>query len=206
MRSRWLAVDFPNYLMLERGQPLHALDRSKLHGPIVVRRPLPGEQRDTLDHSSRKLDPRDILITDASGPISMAGTMGGLATEIDQTSTDLVVEAAHFDARGTATMSRRHKLHSEASYRFERGVDRELPLRATARAAALLHQLGGGAVVPGCTHSSVDVPEREITMAVDYPDRVAGVVYGRGKVLRRLREVGCALREIKTPARPPSIA
>src|SRR5207237_192682 len=82
------------------------------------------------------------LITDGSGPISMAGTMGGLSTEIDGTSTDLVIEAAHFDARGTAKMSRRHKLHSEASYRFERGVDRELPLRASAKAVALLSGLG----------------------------------------------------------------
>ena len=92
----------------------------------------------------RTLDPDDILITDESGPISMAGTMGGLNTEIDETSTDLVIEAAHFDARGTAKMSRRHKLHSEASYRFERGVDRELPLRASAKAVALLAGLGGG--------------------------------------------------------------
>jgi phenylalanyl-tRNA synthetase beta chain len=206
MRSVSLAVDITNYLMLELGQPLHAFDRSKLNGPIVVRRALPGEQLETLDHVIRKLDPRDILITDASGPISMAGTMGGLATEIDGASTDLVIEAAHFDEVGIATMARRHKLHSEASYRFERGVDRELPLRATARAAALLHQLGGGDVVPGCTHASVDVPVREIPMAVDYPDRVAGVVYGRDTVQRRLREVGCTVREIRTPDRAATIA
>ena len=144
MRSVSLAVDVTNYLMLELGQPLHAFDRSKLTGEIVVRRAQPGEQLETLDHVVRTLDPDDILITDASGPISMAGTMGGLNTEIDETSTDLVIEAAHFDARGTAKMSRRHKLHSEASYRFERGVDRELPLRASAKAVAMLSGLGGG--------------------------------------------------------------
>ena len=70
-----------------------------------------------------------------------------------------MIEAAHFDARGTAGMSRRHRLFSEASYRFERGVDRELPLRATARAVALLAGLGGARVVPGCTHAQVDVPD-----------------------------------------------
>ena len=112
-----------------------------------------------------------------------------------------MIEAAHFSAEGTAKMSRRHKLHSEASYRFERGVDRELPLRATAKAVALLSGLGGGQVVPGCTHASVEVPPVVISMAADYPDRVAGVVYGRDTVVRRLREVGCAVR--RDPQRPP---
>ena len=204
VRSVSLAVDVTNYLMFELGQPLHAFDRSKLTGEIVVRRAEPGEKLETLDHVVRTLDPADILITDGSGPISMAGTMGGLSTEIDGTSTDLVIEAAHFDARGTAKMSRRHKLHSEASYRFERGVDRELPLRASARAVALLSGLGGGDVVPGCTHASVEVTPVLISMAVDYPDKVAGVVYGRNTVVRRLREVGCSVRE--TRAATPTVA
>src|ERR1700722_15680700 len=195
VRSVSLAVDVTNYLMLGLGHPLHPFDRSKLNGPIVVRRALPGEKLETLDHVTRTLDPRDILITDASGPISMAGTIGGLTTEITATSSDLVIEGAHFDEVGVATMARRHRLHSEASYRFERGVDRELPLRATARAVALLAQLGGGTGVAGCTHASVDVAATEIAMAADYPDRVAGVVYGRDTVLRRLREVGCEVRE-----------
>jgi phenylalanyl-tRNA synthetase beta chain len=206
MRSVSLAVDVTNYLMLELGQPLHAFDRSKLTGEIVVRRAEPGEKLETLDHVVRTLHPDDILITDESGPISMAGTMGGLNTEIDEASTDLVIEAAHFSARGTATMSRRHKLHSEASYRFERGVDRELPLRASAKAVALLSSLGGpGArVVPGCTHASAEVAPVVISMAADYPDRVAGVAYGWDTVTRRLREVGCVVRETRQAA--PTIA
>jgi len=204
VRSVSLAVDVTNYLMFELGQPLHAFDRSKLTGEIVVRRAQPGEKLETLDHVVRTLDPADILITDESGPISMAGTMGGLSTEIDETSTDLVIEAAHFDARGTAKMSRRHKLHSEASYRFERGVDRELPLRASAKAVALLSGLGGGQVAPGCTHASAEVTPVLISMAVDYPDRVAGVVYGRDTVIRRLREVGCSVRHTRATA--PTIA
>ena len=204
MRSISLAVDVTNYLMLELGQPLHAFDRSALSGPIVVRRASPGEKLQTLDHVSRTLHPDDILITDSSGPISMAGTMGGLATEISGTSTDLVIEGAHFDPVGTAKMARRHKLHSEASYRFERGVDRELPLRATARAAALLSALGGGDVVPGATHAEVPVDRPVITMAADYPDRVAGAAYGLEVVTRRLTEVGCSVRETRAPA--PSVA
>ena len=202
VRSVSLAVDVTNYLMLELGQPLHAFDRSKLTGEIVVRRAQPGEKLETLDHVVRTLDPDDLLITDASGPISLAGTMGGLSTEIDSDSSDLVIEAAHFDADAVAKMSRRHKLHSEASYRFERGVDRELPLRASAKAVALLSALGGGRAVPGCSHACVDVPPVTISMAADYPDRVAGVVYGRDIVVRRLREVGCTVRETRTEATP----
>jgi phenylalanyl-tRNA synthetase beta chain len=191
MRSVSLAVDITNYLMLELGQPLHAFDAAQLTGPIVVRRAKPGERLETLDHVVRDLDPEDILITDSSGPISLAGTMGGLATEISGTSRDLVIEAAHFSARGTARMSRRHRLFSEASYRFERGVDRELPLRASARAAALLASLGGASVKPGCSHASAEVPQVSITMPAGYPDRVAGQEYGPDTVVRRLRDVGC---------------
>jgi phenylalanyl-tRNA synthetase beta chain len=195
MRSVSLAVDITNYLMLELGQPLHAFDRTRLTGPIVVRRARPGEWLETLDHVVRDLDPDDILITDSSGPISMAGTMGGLATEISETSRDLVIEAAHFSAPGTARMSRRHRLFSEASYRFERGVDRELPLRASAKAVSLLAALGGASVVPGCTHASAEVPAVTITIADDYPDRVAGQAYGHDTVVRRLRDVGCEVTD-----------
>ncbi|MCW2937643.1 MAG: phenylalanyl-tRNA synthetase, beta subunit [Actinomycetia bacterium] len=194
MRPVSLAVDVTNYLMLELGQPLHAFDRTKLTGPIVVRRAAPGEQLETLDHVKRALDPEDILITDDSGAISMAGTMGGLTTEIDGSSTDMVIEAAHFDEIGIARMVRRHRLHSEASYRFERGVDRELPLQASYRAVRLLAELGGAQVVPGLTHAQAPVPPVTVAIRADHPDRVAGVAYGRETVLKRLSEVGCAVR------------
>jgi phenylalanyl-tRNA synthetase beta chain len=205
MRSVSLAVDVTNYLMLELGQPLHAFDRSKLAGQLVVRRARPGETLTTLDHVNRTLDEADILITDDSGPISLAGTMGGLATEIDDDSTDIVIEGAHFSDTGTAKTARRHRLHSEASYRFERGTDRELPPRATARAAALLASLGGATVVPGATIADVPVTPVTIELDAGYPDRVAGVVYGMDTVVARLQEVGCAVRS--TPAsQAPSVA
>lgn len=193
MRPVSLAVDITNYVMLELGQPLHAFDRGKLTGPIVVRRAAPGEKLETLDHVKRTLDPDDILITDESGPISMAGTMGGLATEIDERSADMVIEAAHFDAMGTARMSRRHKLHSEASHRFERGVDCELPLYASYRAVQLLAELGGAEIVPGVTHAEAPVEPVTVTMPAGHPDKVAGVVYGRDAVVRRLEQVGCTV-------------
>jgi phenylalanyl-tRNA synthetase beta chain len=206
LRTVSLAVDVTNYLMLELGQPLHAFDADRLSGPIVVRRAEPGEKLETLDHVLRDLDPDDVVIADSSGPISMAGTMGGLLTEISETSSNLVIEAAHFEARAIARESRRHKLFSEASYRFERGVDRELPLRASAKAAALLAGLGGGSVVPGCTHAQVEVPQVSITMAVDYPDKVAGTVYGRDAVLRRLHDVGCEVAEPASRPQEPDAA
>jgi len=202
MRSVSLAVDVTNYLMLELGQPLHAFDRAKLTGPIVVRRAKPGEQLETLDHVTRTLHEADILIADDSGPISLAGTMGGLATEIGDESTDIVIEGAHFSETGVAKMARRHRLHSEASYRFERGTDRELPLRATQRAAALLAALGGAQVVPGVTHAQEPVTTVTIEMAADYPDRVAGVVYGLDTVVSRLQEVGCDVRSTQASAIP----
>jgi phenylalanyl-tRNA synthetase beta chain len=206
IRTVSLAVDITNYLMLELGQPLHAFDRARLRGPVVVRRARPGERLETLDHVVRELNPDDILITDSSGPISMAGTMGGLATEITEDSRDLVIEAAHFSAPGTARMSRRHRLFSESSARFERGVDRELPLRASARAASLLASLGGGTVQPGYTHASVEVPQVSIMMAPDYPDQVAGTVYGRDTVIARLDQVGCEVSVDRGPEHAPEHA
>ncbi|GAA1582893.1 phenylalanine--tRNA ligase subunit beta [Actinomadura kijaniata] len=200
-----LAVDVTNYLMLELGQPLHAFDRTKLTGPIVVRRAEPGERLETLDHVKRALDPEDVLITDGSGAISLAGTMGGLATEIDDASTDMVVEAAHFDEVGVARMARRHKLHSEASYRFERGVDRELPLYASYRAARMLAELGGAEIVPGVTHAEAPVETRTVTMAAAHPAKVAGVDYDRATVVRRLEQVGCRVEGEETlTVTPPS--
>ena len=194
-RSVSLAVDVTNYLMLELGQPLHAFDASALDGPIVVRRARPGEKLETLDHVVRTLDPDDIVITDSSGPIGLAGTMGGLATEVSETSTNLVIEAAHFSAAGVARMSRRHRLFSQASARFERGVDYELPLRASAKAAAMLAELGSGMVVPGYTLASAPIEPVRIVMPADHPDRVAGTSYGTDTVIRRLREVGCTVEK-----------
>ncbi len=208
MRPVSLAVDVTNYLMLELGQPLHAFDKTKLSGPLVVRRARPGETLETLDHVVRRLHPEDIVIADSSGAISLAGTIGGLHTEIGETSTGIVIEAAHFSAAGIARQSRRHRLGSEASYRFERGVDRELPMRASAKAVAMLADLGAARVVPGCTHAQVRVPPVRIAMAASHPDRVAGMTYGRAVVERRLRQIGCAVHRGEGPGildvRPPS--
>ncbi len=189
MRPVSLAVDVTNYVMLETGQPLHAFDRGKLRGPIVVRRALTGETLETLDHVVRELDGADLLITDDRGPIGLAGTMGGLDTEIDDDTNEIALEAAHFLAPAVAHMSRRHKLSSEAARRFERGVDHVLAPYASARAAALLLEHGGGTYV-GMTAVEAAHEPTVVEMAVDLPSRVAGIDVGRVTVVQRLEAVG----------------
>jgi phenylalanyl-tRNA synthetase beta chain len=189
MRPVSLAVDVTNYVMLEMGQPLHAFDRTRLDGPIVVRRARVGERLETLDHVTRELDPEDVLITDGTGPVGLAGTMGGTTTEIDKSSTDLVIEAAHFSATAVARMSQRHKLSSEAAKRFERGVDAELPPAASARAVHLLSQLGGATYAGG---TEVDLPRTEwhIALAAGRPARTAGMPITGEQVVANLEAVG----------------
>ncbi len=194
MRPVSLAVDVTNYVMLETGQPLHAFDRAKLQGPIVVRRARAGETLETLDHVARALDEADLLIADERGPIGLAGTMGGLDTEIDDDSSEIALEAAHFAPAAVAHMSRRHKLSSEASRRFERGVDGVLAPYASARAAALLLAHGGGSYV-GMTAVEAAHEPVVITLATDLPGRVAGIEIDRDTVVGRLEAVGCVVAD-----------
>jgi len=194
MRPISLAVDVTNYLMHELGQPLHAFDRRGLTGAVVVRRARLGERLTTLDHVDRALDAADVLIADNNGPLSLAGTMGGLTSEVTTETTDLVIEAAHFAAGPIARQGHRHQLSSEASRRFERGVDPALPPVASARAVALLTELGGGTYAGA---DEVDLPSGTgpIPLPIGLPGRVVGVPYDRATVQRHLTDVGCALAD-----------
>ncbi|MFI5804060.1 phenylalanine--tRNA ligase subunit beta [Streptomyces sp. NPDC051561] len=202
MRAISLAVDITNYVMLELGQPLHAYDRTSIQGTIGVRRAEQGEKFTTLDGVKRTLDAEDLVITDERGPIGLAGVMGGANTEVADVETDaetgevrgtteVVVEAAHFDALTIARASRRHKLTSEASKRFERGVDPQAASAAAQRTVDLLVLLAGGTAEAGVTEVIAPSAPRSIAMKADHPDRVAGVAYGRETVVRRLQQVGC---------------
>ena len=191
-----LAVDVTNYVMMELGQPLHAYDRTLVQGTIGVRRAEQGEKLKTLDGTERTLDAEDLVITDERGPIGLAGVMGGANTEIadheeGQGTTDVVIEAAHFDAVAIARTARRHKLSSEASRRFERGVDPKAAPAAAQRAVDLLVLLAGGTAEAGVTEVIAPSAPHTVAMAADHPDKVAGVSYGRETVVRRLQEVGC---------------
>ncbi|HHT13420.1 MAG TPA: phenylalanine--tRNA ligase subunit beta [Propionibacterium sp.] len=158
VRSISLAVDVTNYVMLESGQPLHAYDAAKLQGPIRVRLANEGETLTTLDGQQRTLDPDDLLITDDSGPIGMAGVMGGEDTEVSETTTSIVLEAAHFEPTSVSRTFRRHGLPSEASKRFERGVDPQVPYAAAKRAAKLLTTHGGGQITAETVVGSAPAP------------------------------------------------
>jgi phenylalanyl-tRNA synthetase beta chain len=140
-------VDVSNYVLLELGQPLHAFDLDKLEGGITVRRARPGEVTTTLDGIARSLEPDDVVIADERGVVALAGVMGGAGSEVSASTRQVLLEAASFDPRSVRRTSKRLGLSSEASYRFERGVDAEgIPL-AGERAARLMAALGGGSVL-----------------------------------------------------------
>ncbi|TDD65131.1 phenylalanine--tRNA ligase subunit beta [Jiangella aurantiaca] len=207
MRPISLAVDITNYVMLELGQPIHGYDRDALRGPIVVRRAVAGEKITTLDGVARELDTDDLLITDDSGPIGLAGVMGGGSTELSDATTAIVVEAAHFEPTGIARTARRHKVPSEASKRFERGVDPALPAVAAQRVVDLLVELGGATQEPGLTVAgSVPAPE-VIEIPVGLPARVVGVDYPADEVTSLLTAVGAQVSPVgadRISVQPPT--
>jgi phenylalanyl-tRNA synthetase beta chain len=194
MRSISLAVDVTNYVMLETGQPLHAFDRAKLRGPIGVRRARAGERLQTLDGAQRTLDVADLVVTDDSGPIALAGVMGGASTEIGADTTEIVFEAAHWDPRTIAFTARRHKLPSEASRRFERGVDPRIAGVALQRCVDLLVEFGGAKAVDGYTVTGSAAAPASITMRTDLPAAVAGLAISAADAVAHLQAVGCAVR------------
>ena len=144
IRSLGILIDITNYVMLELGQPLHGYDLDTLAGGITVRRASAGEKLQTLDGKTRDLHVEDLLITDESGPIGLAGVMGGGTTEMTAATRNVLLEAATFDPVTIARTARRHKLPSEASRRFERGVDPNIPFVAAQRAVDLMVAYAGG--------------------------------------------------------------
>ena len=193
MRSISLAVDITNYVMLETGQPIHAYDQDRLDGPIVVRQAQDGEKLTTLDDVVRPLDPQDLLITDRTGPIGLAGVMGGASTELSSSTRNVVIEAAHFDAMTIARTSRRHKLSSEASRRFERGVDPAAGYAAAHRVAQLLVELAGGTLSPDETVRGSVLAQPSTTITDDLPGRVLGLDVDHDTVVSLIEAVGATV-------------
>ncbi|MBC7326027.1 MAG: phenylalanine--tRNA ligase subunit beta, partial [Moorella sp. (in: Bacteria)] len=150
MRPIYNVVDITNFVMLEMGQPLHAFDYDLLHKHrIIVRRAETGEKIKTLDDVERELDPEMLVIADAARPVAVAGVMGGLETEVTPETTNILIESAHFDGASIRRTSRKLGLRSEASTRFERGVNLEGAAAAADRAAQLIAELAGGSVARG---------------------------------------------------------
>jgi phenylalanyl-tRNA synthetase beta chain len=191
VRSISLAVDVSNYVMLDLGQPMHAFDLGALRGEVVVRRARPGERLTTLDGAERALDPEDMVIADDSGVISLAAIMGGSTTEVSESTVDVLFEAAHWDPVAIARASRRHRLSTEASKRFERGVDPLLPPVAVERAVELLTRYGGGTVDDRLLDIVAVRQPQPITIPADLPARTAGVGYSTDRVVELLTEIGC---------------
>ncbi|MEG3614808.1 phenylalanine--tRNA ligase subunit beta [Isoptericola haloaureus] len=199
MRSISLAVDVTNYVMLDLGQPLHAYDLAQVAAPIVVRRATPGERLTTLDDVDRALHAEDLLITDSpdgargARVLGLAGVMGGASSEVSDATTDVLVEAAHFDQVTVARTARRHKLPSEAAKRFERGVDPLLAPVAAQRVVDLLVELGGGTADPAVSDLDTTTSPAPIEMDVDLPARTSGVSYSRAQVVGILEQIGCTV-------------
>jgi phenylalanyl-tRNA synthetase beta chain len=169
-------VDVTNYVMLELGQPLHAFDLKVLREAIVVRRARTGETLLLLDGREVALDATTLLITDAGGPVAIAGVMGGERSGISATTRDVFIECAFFAPRAIAGTARRYGLQTDASQRFERGVDHDLQFAAMERATRLLLDIVGG--VPGPVVDSVssgDLPAaRSITLRRSRLERYLG--------------------------------
>ncbi|MCL3778601.1 MULTISPECIES: phenylalanine--tRNA ligase subunit beta [unclassified Actinomyces] len=198
MRPISLAVDVTNYVMLDLGQPLHAFDLDRLSAPVVVRRARPGETLTFLDEVTRTLDAEDLVICDSpdgegSRPLVLAGVFGGAETEVSATTTDVLIEAAHFDAVSVARSARRHRLPTESSKRNERGVDTALAPVAAQRAVDLLVEYGGGTADEAATDiNRTEVPQPMVVRA-DAAERLTGVAYGTERVTGLLRTIGCTV-------------
>jgi phenylalanyl-tRNA synthetase beta chain len=206
MRSISLVVDISNYVMLELGQPLHFYDLDKLTGEIVVRRANPGETLKTLDDKVRTLDPEDLLITDGSGAIGIAGVMGGNATEVSDATQNVLIEAAHFEEVSIGRSRRRHKLPSEASKRFERGVDWYVADIAAQRAVDLLVELAGGTADESITDAGTAPETRSIFLPADFPAKLIGLDFTEEQITGTLTDLGADVEKADGGFRvvPPS--
>ena len=195
IRSLGILIDITNYVMLELGQPIHGYDLDKLQGGITVRRATAGEKLETLDGKVRDLSTEDLLITDESGPIGLAGVMGGGTTEMTEATRNVLIEAATFDTVTIARTARRHKLPSEASRRFERGVDPAIPFVAAARVAELMVELAGGTDTRagGALLQAYSIPGIELPRG--FVSSVIGVDYSPEQIRAALEMIGCDVRE-----------
>jgi phenylalanyl-tRNA synthetase beta chain len=203
MRSISLVVDVTNYVMLELGQPLHAFDAAKIKGGLTIKRAGKAQKFKTLDGVERTLDPEDLMVSDDEQPLALAGTMGGLSSEITETTTEIALEAVHFCEVCIAKNSRRHKLSSEASRRLERSVDPSLAEFASARFVQLLTAHSSAKHVATAVDGE-PIYAPLVTIDPYYVSKTLGFDVPPAKVAEFLRVIGCDVDEKSFTIDPPS--
>ncbi|MBF0469782.1 MAG: phenylalanine--tRNA ligase subunit beta [Gammaproteobacteria bacterium] len=200
LRSLGPLVDVTNYVMLELGQPMHAFDLDRLQGGITVRNAKEGERLELLNESEINLTPGSLLIADESGPLALAGIMGGERSGISATTTNLFLESAFFAPEAIAGRARSYGLHTDASHRYERGVSPELPAVAMERATALLLEICGGEVGPVIACSSEnDLPTPPtISLRRQRLEKLLGMTLDDGEVTDILQRLELQLQSVDT--------
>jgi phenylalanyl-tRNA synthetase beta chain len=208
MRPVGNVVDASNYVMLELGKPIHTFDAAAVgDGRIVVRRAREGERLVTLDHIERALTPDTLVIADAVRPIGIAGVMGGAASEISATTTDVVIESAIFDPVSIRRTAFRYALRSEASLRFEKGQEHRLARVGANRVAQLIGEWARGAVAPGRIDTNPIEPERRrVAFRPARVDRLLGTSLGADEQRRLLARVGVETEAVSGPVEVPIAA
>jgi phenylalanyl-tRNA synthetase beta chain len=187
-------VDVTNYVMFETGQPLHAFDLDRIEGGrIVVRRARAGEKLVTLDGKERALSPEMLVIADAAKPVALAGVMGGRDSEVRAATTNILLESARFDPLCVRRTARALAMGSESSYRFERGIEPMLPMRASLRAAELILQTAGGELLHGAVAAgAATVGGRNLSLRLSRLYRLLGVEFPTPRVMEALRRLRLA--------------
>ena len=208
LRGVNLIVDITNYVMLESGQPLHAFDNDRLRGVIRVRYPEAGERITLLDDSEHEIRPATLLIADDSGPLALAGLMGGKASAVSPATRHIFLESAFFTPEQMMGQARRYGMQTDASHRFERGVDPCGQTAAIERATALILSLAGGQAGPvtQATHDA-GLPQAEpITLRKTEIKRVLGIEIHERFVSERLKALGmrCKYKNNQWRVTPPS--
>jgi len=196
MRAISLVVDATNYTMLEWGNPLHAYDAAQVGGGLVARSARPGERLVTLDGVERQLDPEDLVIAQPEGlPLGLAGVMGGGTSEVNASTQALVLEVASFDPVRIRRTAKRHNLKTEASYRFERGVDLEATLEAGWRCLELIQRWGGGVVAEAVADQGGPPPRKVLSFNPERSRKLIGLEISDDEQLRALEGLGFKLHE-----------
>jgi len=203
-------VDVTNYVMLECGQPLHAFDLDRLHGKrIIVRRAKKGETITAIDQRQYALTDEMCVIADADRPVAVAGVMGGFDTEISDTTTNVLIEAASFASLSVRATARSLKLHSPSSYRFERKVDRQWLDWASRRCCELIQKVAGGTLLSGSVVAgqSVQATQNSVTLRFAQVSRLLGIEIAADECVETLKRLGLQCLERNTTSatfEPPS--